>query len=54
MKTYSFNVKTIEQINYLSDTLLLKPTSLLEFVINKEYNEIKGEENAKRIYQNQN
>lgn len=41
MKTYSFNDKTLEQINYLSEVLFLKPTSLLEFLINKAYNEAK-------------
>lgn len=42
-KTYSFNKKTIEQIDFLSTILFLKPTSLLEFIINKEYNKIKNE-----------
>lgn len=40
-KTYSFDKKTIEQIAFLSSFLCLKPTSLLEFIINKEYNEAK-------------
>ena len=43
VKTYSFDKKTIEQIEYLSITLFLKPTSLLEFIINKEYNKVKNE-----------
>ena len=43
VKTYSFNKKTIEQIEFLSITLFLKPTSLLEFIINKEYNKVKNE-----------
>lgn len=41
MKSYSFDKKTIEQIEYLSSVLFLKPTSLLEFLINKAYNEAK-------------
>lgn len=41
MKTYSFNNKTIEQMKYLSEVLFLKPTSLIEFLINKAYNESK-------------
>lgn len=40
-KTYSFDKKTIEQIAFLSYYLCLKPTSLLEFLINKAYNEAK-------------
>ena len=40
-KTYSFNNKTIEQMKYLSEVLFLKPTSLIEFLINKAYNESK-------------
>ena len=44
MKTYSFNSKTIEQMKYLSDVLFLKPTSLIEFLINKAYNESKAVE----------
>lgn len=43
VKTYSFDKKTIEQIEFLSITLFLKPTSLLEFIINKEYNKVKNE-----------
>lgn len=43
VKTYSFDKKTIEQIGFLSTTLFLKPTSLLEFIINKEYNKVKNE-----------
>lgn len=41
MKTYSFGKRTIEQIDYLSNVLFLKPTSILEFLINKAYNEAK-------------
>ena len=43
VKTYSFNKKTIEEIEFLSITLFLKPTSLLEFIINKEYDKVKNE-----------
>ena len=42
-KTYSFDKRTIEQIVFLSNALFLKPTSLLEFIINKEYNQVKNE-----------
>ena len=45
VKAYSFDKKTIEQIEFLSITLFLKPTSLLEFIINKEYNQVKNENN---------
>lgn len=44
MKTYSFDERTIKQMEYLSNVLFLKPTSLIEFLINKEYTEKKGEE----------
>lgn len=40
-KTYSFNNKTIEQMKYLSEVLFLKPTNVIEFLINKAYNEAK-------------
>lgn len=43
VKTYSFDKRTIEQIEYLSNLFFLKPTSLLEFIINKEYNKVKNE-----------
>lgn len=41
MKTYSFDKRTIDQIAFLSSFLSLKPTSLLEYLINKAYNEAK-------------
>lgn len=47
-KTYSFDKKTIEQMVFLSSFLCLKQTSLLEFLINKEYN------NAKRVSETKN
>ena len=43
MKTYSFNKKTVEQLKFLSSTFFLRPTSVLEFIINKEYNKVKNE-----------
>lgn len=39
MKTYSFNKETIDQINYLANALKLKPTSVIEFVVDKEFKE---------------
>ncbi len=46
VKTYSFDKRTIEQIEFLSNALFLKPTSLIEFIINKEFNQVKkGEQN---------
>ena len=50
MKTYSFGKRTIEQIDYLSNVLFLKPTSVLEFIINKAYNEAKQGKGNDTIY----
>lgn len=36
-KTFSFNQRTILQINFLCDKLMLSQTSLLEFLINEKY-----------------
>ena len=36
-KTFSFNQKTILQIKFLCDKLMLSQTSLLEFLINERY-----------------
>lgn len=37
LKTFSFNSKTISQIKFLCDKLMLSQTSLLEFLINEKY-----------------
>lgn len=37
-KTYSFSYETLKQIERLSKLLMLKPTNLIEFVINEKYN----------------
>lgn len=50
VKTYSFNKRTIEQIEYLSNVFFLKPTSLLEFIINKEYKKVKNETEKKENF----
>lgn len=37
LKTFSFNQRTILQIKFLCDKLMLSQTSLLEFLINEKY-----------------
>lgn len=39
IKCFSFSEKTIEQINFLCDSLMLNQTSLIEFLINAKYKE---------------
>lgn len=41
VKTYSFSEDTLKQINSLSAFFMLKPTNLIEFLINKAYKETK-------------
>lgn len=40
IKTYSFSSKTVKQIEELCDYEMLKPTSLLEFLINAKHREM--------------
>ena len=47
-KTYSFDCKTISQMEYLSESLMLKnQTKLLEFLINEKYKK-EIQKNARR------
>ena len=40
VKTYSFSEETLKQISSLSAFFMLKPTNLIEFLINKAYKEV--------------
>ena len=40
VKTYSFGIETIKQIEYMCKEYMLKQTALIEFIINKEYKNI--------------
>ena len=42
IKTFSFNEKTLEQIDFLSSFYMLKYTNLIEFLVNEKYKECKG------------
>lgn len=44
IKTFSFNDKTLTQIEYLSAFYMLKQTNLIEFLINEKYRECKESE----------
>lgn len=46
VKTYSFYNETIKQLEFLSKHFMLKPTNVIEFVVNQKYKEIV--ENAKK------
>lgn len=39
LKCFSFSERTIVQINFLCDSLMLNQTSLIEFLINAKYKE---------------
>ena len=41
VKTFSFNEKTLEQIDFLSSFYMLKYTNLIEFLVNEKYKDCK-------------
>lgn len=43
LKTFSFNEKTLKQIEFLSAFYMLKNTNLIEFLINEKYKECSKE-----------
>lgn len=43
LKTFSFNEKTLKQIEFLSAFYMLKQTNLIEFLINEKYRECSKE-----------
>lgn len=44
LKTFSFNEKTLKQIEFLSAFYMLKQTNLIEFLINEKYRECNKED----------
>lgn len=52
LKTFSFNSKTISQIKFLCDKLMLSQTSLLEFLINEKYLKEKKDARTNNLQKN--
>lgn len=47
IKTFSFNNITISQIESLSGFFMLKPTNLIEFLVNEKYKEVQNAQKDK-------